>query len=229
MCVRLGCWWWPAMWRRRLLARSGSGGGGGGGGGGGRDVARQLQLARVYTDRAISNAPRAVGLQLAAALGAGSASQAVCAAAGAPSVPTGKPYLTRPTVFDAFAPMQLAMTLALGALQLFVTQMNAATRRATYSRSAGRVNGETHDKDGNPLTPFALIKWDTLRQDMFFNCAKRLTANVLLSASQLALWKCLDGADGQRIVAKFLKDLGASAVSEPLRCELLRVRIGELA
>ena len=202
------------MWRRRLLAHSS----GSDGSGGVRDLAHQLQLARVYTDRAISNAPRAVGLQLAAALGAGSASQAVCAAAGVPAVPTGKPYLAKPTLFDAFAPTQLAMALALGALQPFVTQMNAATRRASYSRSAGRVKGETHDHDGNPLTPFALINWETLRKDMFFNCVKRLTTNVLLSASQLALWNCLDGADGQRIIAKFLKDLGASAVSKPLRC-----------
>jgi hypothetical protein len=112
--------------------------------------------------------------------------------------------------------MQLATTLALGALQPFVAQMNAAMRRATYARSAGRVKGETHDADGNRLTPFALIKWDTLRQDMFFNCVKKLATNVLLSASQLALWSCLDGEAGQRVVAKFIKNLGDSAVSTPL-------------
>ena len=112
--------------------------------------------------------------------------------------------------------MRLATTLALGALTPFVDQMNAANRRATYARSAGRVNGETHDENGNRLTPFSLIKWDTLRQDVFFNCVKKLATNVLLSASQLALWNCLDGAEGQRVVAKFIKNLGDSAVSAPL-------------
>ena len=202
------------MWRSsRLWAQSGGGGAGSSGGGGGCDL-WSPQLARMHTDRALSKAPTAVGL--AAVLGAGSASQAACDPSVVLSAPAGKPYLARPGLADAFTPMLIAKTLACGALDPFVAQMNAAMRRATYARSAGRVKGETHDADGNRLTPFALIKWDTLRQDMFFNCVKKMAMNVLFSASQLALWHCLDGEEGQRVVAKFIKNLGDSAVSTPL-------------
>ncbi len=197
------------MWRTRLLAlQSGTSSSGGGGG---RDLSPQI--ARMHTDRALSKAPRAVGL--AAVLGAGSASQAACAPAVVLSAPAGKPYLAKPSLADAFAPMQIATTLALGALQPFVAQMNAAMS-LTDARSAGRVKGETHDENGNRLTPFALIEWDKLRKEMFFSCVKKLATSVLFSASRLVLWHCLDGEEGQRIVAKFIKNLGDSAVSTRL-------------
>ena len=207
------------MWRSRLTAlqcHSGSGG---------RDLAsrspgtQQVQLTRMHAESISSKAPRAVGL--AVALGAGSATQASCTASNALSVRPGKPYLTKPSVVDAFAPKELALTLGLGAVEPFVAQMNAAMKRSADASSAGRVRGETHDEDGKRLTPFALIQWDRLREDVFFNCLKRLTANVLLSASQLALWNCLDGEEDQRIIAKFIKNVATSAVSGSLLVAML--------
>lgn len=201
------------MWRHRLApVQSGCGPISG-------DLVSRIQLARVQADSVISKAPRAVGL--AAALGALSVSPASCTPSGAQSVPAaGKPYLKKPTLIDSFAPTSLATTLALGVLGPFLAQMNAALRCAADASNAGRVTGQTHDKHGNRLTPFALIKWDRLREDAFFNFVKRMLVNVLHSAAQLGLWHCLDGEQDQRIIAKIIKSVAASAVSEQC-CTLL--------
>jgi hypothetical protein len=184
----------------------------GGGGGAGSDLASRL--ARLAQSRSAVPAP--VGLALGAAI-AGTASPFLGAAACEPpphGAPAGKPYLTKPTLFDAFAPMPLAQTLALAALTPFAAQITLATRRGADARKAGGVKGETHDSRGKKLTPLALVDWAKLREDAAFNCVKALTAKVLHSAAQLALWHCLDGEQGQRCIAKIVKNVAASAVSE---------------
>ena len=185
-------------------------------------------LARLAA-RAKQRAP--VGLQIAAALGAGSCSAtaarqgpAACSSAAsavvtaAASAAAGKKaYLVQPTIFDPFAAVPLGQVLLLGAAIPLQLQLDAAVKRFTEAQNAGGVVGVTLDENGKTLTPFSLIDWEKMKVDSAFNCAKSLTNKTLHKAVQIALWHYLDGNEGQQVIAKLIKDVAASAERKALR------------
>ena len=66
----------------------------------------------------------------------------------------------------------LGQTALLAVLLPLQQNLDAAVRRFQDADAAGGVEGVTHDAEGKPLTPFALVDWDRLKVDAAYNVAK---------------------------------------------------------
>ena len=123
--------------------------------------------------------------------------------------------------------------------------LDAAVRRFQDADAAGGVEGVTHDAEGKPLTPFALVDWDRLKVDAAYNVAKvrapfqrapcrrlripltaacsaraqNLLNKTMCKAAQIALWHQLDGEGSQSSIAKIVKDVAASAERKCARAD----------